>query len=88
MDLGGCPGRKTNARLDSIIVPCPSCQRELELFDDEQKAHCRCGQWVFREALPSCAMWCQAAQRCLGEVGNFAEMLQELQNAPDQSTQP
>ncbi len=86
MDLR-CPGRDSNAGLDSMVVECPSCRREVELFGDEQKLHCRCGQWVFREALPSCARWCKAAKRCLGEIGDFAQLLQDVQEAPDQKEQ-
>ena len=72
-----CPGKRANASTDTIEVACPSCERPMEIFGDEQKVHCRCGQWIFREALPSCAMWCPEAQRCLGEVGGFAKMLPE-----------
>ncbi|HUT24296.1 MAG TPA: hypothetical protein VM492_08150 [Sumerlaeia bacterium] len=78
-----CPGSKANASRETILVPCPSCAREMELFGDEPKARCRCGQWVFREALPSCAQWCPAAQQCLGEVGDLAELLQRAGEVPN-----
>ena len=64
-----CPGKTANARLESVLVTCPGCGRRLEIFDDEPRVHCRCGQWVFREALPSCAAWCAAAERCFGSIG-------------------
>lgn len=83
-----CPGRmNSQAAVDSIEVPCPKCGREVEIFGDEQKVHCRCGQWVFREALPTCAQWCRAAKQCLGEVGGLASALQEAQEAPDRKEQ-
>ena len=73
MDLT-CPGRKASAPKDSIVVACPSCGREVELFDDEPRVRCRCGQWVFRKALPSCVQWCAAAKLCLGEAGPLEQM--------------
>ncbi len=83
-----CPGRRSSeAAIDSFEVPCPSCGREVEIFGDEQKVHCRCGQWVFREALPTCAKWCKAAQQCLGDVGGLSSALQEARNSPDQKEQ-
>ena len=45
------------------------------------------GQWVFREALPTCARWCRAAKQCLGEVGGLALALQEAEEAPDRKEQ-
>ena len=63
-----CPGRMPNRRLDSVVVPCPSCGSQVELFSDEPKRRCRCGHLVLRETLPKCADWCPAAERCLGSV--------------------
>jgi len=66
-----CPGRESNAKLDSEMVPCPGCGRLNEMFGDEQKVHCRCGVWVFRDVLPSCAQWCPAAAECFGDIKGF-----------------
>ena len=63
----GCPGRRVRT-VESVEVLCPACGRGVELFTDEIKARCRCGEVILREALPSCAMWCPAAERCLGKV--------------------
>jgi len=63
-----CPGRSANAGVESTLVPCPRCGRTVELFGDELRLLCRCGQWVFREALPACFQWCPAADKCLGII--------------------
>lgn len=86
MDLK-CPGRISAAPKETFIVPCPSCKREIEMFQDEVKVRCRCGQWVFQEVLTSCVKWCAAAAQCLGEVGSLAESMQRAQAAPDQAEQ-
>lgn len=67
-----CPGRTSaSAYLSSRIVPCPDCGREVEIFGDEIRVRCRCGSYVFREALPACAQWCDEAARCFGHVGDL-----------------
>ena len=65
---GKCPGRDAQCQ-ESTLVPCPNCGRTVEIFEDEHRFHCRCGHWVFREAVPSCAQWCAEAERCFGTVG-------------------
>ena len=67
-----CPGRDTKAKLESALMACPGCGRMIEIFGDEQKVHCRCGQWVFRETLPSCAQWCESAVQCFGNIGSLS----------------
>lgn len=62
-----CPGRDSR-KLDSQIVRCPECGGHVEIFSDEQKVRCHCGNLILREALPACIQWCPAAERCLGEV--------------------
>jgi len=56
------------------MVACPSCGREVELFDDEPRVRCRCGQFVYHKAMPACVQWCASAQLCLGEVGPVESM--------------
>ena len=82
-----CPGRINNAPKDTVIIACPTCGREIEVFDDEPKVRCRCGQWVFQEVLPSCAKWCAAAAQCLGQVEDLAGKMQRAEAAPDQEEQ-
>ncbi|MCX7015107.1 MAG: DUF3786 domain-containing protein [Candidatus Sumerlaeota bacterium] len=73
MDLK-CPGRMASSPKSSAVVACPSCGREVELFDDEPRVRCRCGQFVYRQALPSCVQWCASASLCLGEAGPMESM--------------
>lgn len=86
MDLK-CPGRISNAPQETFIVACPSCKRRIEMFQDEPKVRCRCGQWVFQEVLPSCVKWCAAAAQCLGDTGNLAGKMQSAQAAQSQEEQ-
>jgi prophage antirepressor-like protein len=85
MDLK-CPGRIGTAPKETFIVSCPSCKREVEMFQDEPKVRCRCGQWVFQEVLPSCVKWCAAAAQCMGVEG-LAESMQRAQATPDREEQ-
>jgi len=68
-----CPGMSPRD-LDSVTVPCPSCGQPVELFTDEPKRRCRCGEVIRREALPRCADWCPAAAQCLGEAVDLQEL--------------
>ena len=72
-----CPGRESR-KLDSRVVRCPRCGAHVEIFSDEQKVRCRCGELILREALPSCIQWCPAAERCLGEVIDIREIRKRL----------
>ncbi len=86
-----CPGRTSAvAYLSSMLVPCPDCGKEVEIFGDEIKVRCRCGSYVFREALPACSQWCSEAERCFGQVGAFPKSVkgaagsEELQKQEEQ----
>ena len=73
-----CPGKINPRNLDSVIVPCPSCGRLVELFTDEAKRRCRCGRLLLRESLPKCADWCPAAAQCLGEAIDVRELTRRM----------
>ncbi len=77
--MNKCPGQMTNRELDSVVVPCPSCGRLVEMFSDEPKRRCRCGETIRREALPQCADWCPAAAQCLGEAVDVREMKKRME---------
>ena len=81
-----CPGRTYSQRsLDSEELPCPGCGAPVEIFSDEHLRRCRCGQVVTREALPSCADWCEAAPACFGDridPRTHAERVAKLKNDP------
>ena len=68
--MNKCPGQMTPRDLDSVLLPCPDCGRTVEFFTDEPRRQCRCGRILLREAMPRCADWCPAADRCLGEAGD------------------
>ena len=79
-----CPGRTTAAAyLSSTLVKCSGCGNEVEIFGDEIKIRCRCGCYVFREALPACAQWCKEAERCFGQVGDFPQAMKSTGDADD-----
>lgn len=73
-----CPGRK-DRDLDSLLVKCPECHKVVEIFSDEQKVRCRCGHVILRETVPSCIMWCPAAERCLGDVIDLREVRKRIE---------
>jgi hypothetical protein len=38
------------------------------MFSDETRIRCRnCGNYVYKENVPSCVEWCSKARECLGE---------------------
>jgi len=63
----GCPGQDAR-RLTVSIHMCPNCGNEVEMFSDETRIKCRkCGEYVYKESVPSCVEWCAKARECLGE---------------------
>lgn len=73
-----CPGSREPRNLDSVLINCQNCGRQVEIFTDEPKRRCRCGQLLFRESLPRCAEWCPAADRCFGKVIDARELERRL----------
>jgi len=64
-----CPGQESNRSLiEAVNVTCPSCGKQVEMFSDEARRRCTCGQVVARKTLPKCAEWCSAAAECFGEA--------------------
>ncbi|MDP6545364.1 MAG: hypothetical protein QGH60_15370 [Phycisphaerae bacterium] len=83
--LNKCPGSATNKSLDSTIVKCASCGVDVELFSDEPKRRCHCGNIVRRDTTPRCADWCPAAAQCLGEAADarsFEKRRDEIRSNP------
>ena len=72
-----CPGR-TSRNLKSEIRVCPQCRRPVEMFSDEEKVRCKCGQVILREAVPCCIQWCAAAEKCLAGVLDVKELRRKL----------
>ena len=64
---GKCPGQDMR-NLKAALYKCPNCSAEVEMFSDELKVRCRqCGEYVYKEYVPSCIEWCASARQCLGE---------------------
>jgi DNA-directed RNA polymerase subunit RPC12/RpoP len=73
---GKCPGNDST-KLSAAFYKCQHCGAEVEMFSDELKIKCKkCGNYVYKEKVPSCVDWCSAARRCLGE-----ERWQELKGS-------
>ena len=64
-----CPGQESGRTpIEALNLTCPSCGEQVELFSDESRRRCQCGQVVTRKTLPKCAEWCPAAAECFGEA--------------------
>jgi NADH pyrophosphatase NudC (nudix superfamily) len=65
--VSGCPGQD-GRNLKVSLHKCPKCGNEVEIFSDETRIKCRnCGNYVYKENVPSCVEWCAKARECLGE---------------------
>ncbi|MCX5769452.1 MAG: hypothetical protein NTZ09_04150 [Candidatus Hydrogenedentes bacterium] len=82
-----CPGRANGGNIEATPVMCGNCGMALEIFSDEVRVHCRCGQWVYREVVPLCAQWCPEAERCFGAAGSFKKSFGEACNMADKEEQ-
>ncbi len=79
-----CPGLVgPSAYLSAQELACPGCGCEVEIFGDEIKVRCQCGQHVFRNILPLCAKWCGEAKRCFGHVGSLPQALTNTSGADE-----
>ena len=64
---GKCPGQDMR-NLRAAMYKCPNCGNEVEMFSDELRIKCKkCGQYVYKEQVPSCIEWCAPVRQCLGE---------------------
>jgi len=64
-----CPGQSSNrTAIEAVNIACPKCGRQVEMFSDESKRRCSCGNMVTRKVLPKCAAWCSAAAQCFGQA--------------------
>ncbi len=63
-----CPGSGGFREPEPEIFRCPKCGSDVEIWTDELKGLCeKCGEAVFKEAMPSCLEWCRFAKECVGE---------------------
>ncbi len=63
-----CPGSMKSTAPEIIERSCPKCGHTVEMFADEEKTDCKCGNTVFKNKVPTCVEWCSAAEECLGDV--------------------
>ena len=82
-----CPGRANGGNIESALIKCGNCGQDVEIFTDEVRVNCRCGQWVYRNVVPLCAQWCPEAERCFGASGAFNESFHEACNVADREEQ-
>lgn len=62
-----CPGQDMR-KLRVALYKCQNCGTEVEMFSDELKLKCpKCGEYIYKEKIPSCIDWCASARQCLGE---------------------
>jgi DNA-directed RNA polymerase subunit RPC12/RpoP len=61
-----CPGQDSR-KLTVSYHPCPECSKPVEFFSDEMRIRCpHCKTMVYKDQVPNCIQWCQAAKDCLG----------------------
>ena len=62
-----CPGQDTRWRTVDEYTCC-NCGTKAEIWSSELKVRCsQCGNWKYKEEVPSCINWCKSARECLGE---------------------
>lgn len=49
----------------------------IEIWSDEEKADCTCGETVFKDAAPTCVVWCSAAEECLGDIFDVKKLKED-----------
>ena len=59
-----CPGIQKFIRPIPEYIRCKTCNNNVEIWSDEEKARCNCGSMVYRKEV-SCLDWCEYAEKCL-----------------------
>jgi len=60
-----CPGISQFMRPTPSNLKCPKCGSDVEIWSDEEEAHCTtCGTVVSRGRVQSCLDWCEYADKC------------------------
>jgi predicted RNA-binding Zn-ribbon protein involved in translation (DUF1610 family) len=70
MSYESCPGVRTLVGPGQIVMrTCPACGEEVEFFSDDTETECpSCGKTLHQEATPSCVVWCEYAEKCIGDL--------------------
>ncbi len=77
MDKVRCPGSLRTTVPTPTERKCHKCGAIVEIWSDEEKADCKCGTIIFKDKLPTCAVWCNHAEKCLGDVVDVKKIKEE-----------
>ncbi len=58
-----CPGSMKTMVPEPLERKCPKCGSMIEIWSDEEKADCKCGETVFKDKAPTCVVWCGVVLR-------------------------
>ena len=72
-----CPGSMKTMVPEPLERKCPKCGSMIEIWSDEEKADCTCGETVFKDKAPTCVVWCSAAEECLGDIFDVKKMKED-----------
>ena len=72
-----CPGSMKTMVPEPLDRKCPKCGSMIEIWSDEEKADCKCGETVFKDKAPTCVVWCSAAEECLGDIFDVKQMKED-----------
>lgn len=77
LDGPRCPGSLKSTLATPLERTCPQCGAQVEIWSDEERVTCKCGQVIFRDKTPTCVEWCAAAEQCLGHILDVAKIKAE-----------
>ncbi|HHT9132285.1 MAG TPA: hypothetical protein ACFYED_07345 [Candidatus Tripitaka californicus] len=83
-----CPGSLKTTAPTIVERRCPKCGRTVEMFGDEEKTECKCGNTVFKDRIPTCVEWCKAAEECLGDVIDVKKIKEEAKKRAEKEGDP
>lgn len=77
MEKVRCPGSLRTTVPTPIERKCHKCGEVVEIWSDEEKADCKCGATIFKDKLPTCAVWCSYAEKCMGDIVDVEKIKKE-----------
>ncbi len=83
-----CPGSLKTTSPTIIERRCNKCGRVVEMFADEEKTECRCGNAVFKDRIPTCVVWCKSAEECMGDIIDVKKIKEEAQKNAEKEGNP
>src|SRR3989338_5676571 len=88
MSKSSCSSYWKSSTPKPLEVRCPKCGKTVEMFGDEEKTECRCGNTVFKDRIPTCVEWCKAAEECLGDVIDVKKIKEEAKKRAEKEGDP